>query len=74
MSASCAWDASATAGRHRTSAAEPRRSITQGYIERMSPEYEATIDSTKVKLNEMLSADEWLQGRIRSVHVTGRTK
>lgn len=40
----------------------------------MSPEYEATIDSTKVKLNEMLSADEWLQGRIRSVHVTGRTK
>mmetsp|Transcript_9091 Transcript_9091/g.30136 ORF Transcript_9091/g.30136 Transcript_9091/m.30136 type:complete len:691 (+) Transcript_9091:3-2075(+) len=46
----------------------------QGYIERMSPEYDSTILSTQVKLNHMLSADEWLQGRIRAVHVTGRTK
>eukprot|EP00962_Isochrysis_galbana_P036291 scaffold12518_cov73-Isochrysis_galbana.AAC.1 len=40
----------------------------------MSPEYDSTILSTQVKLNHMLSADEWLQGRIRAVHVTGRTK
>jgi len=37
-------------------------------------QYQETLDQAKATLETQLNADPWLQGRLRSVHVVGRTK
>lgn len=44
------------------------------HIESNAQQYESTIEVAQDKLQKMLHADNWLQGRMRSVSVTGRTK
>ena len=36
--------------------------------------YQDVLESAKAQVEELLQADEWLYGRVRSVGVTGRTK
>ena len=37
-------------------------------------QYQETLTEAQTLLEEQLQADPWLQGRLRSVHVVGRTK
>ena len=36
--------------------------------------YEKVLDDAQQQIDELLKTDPWLQGRLRSVHVAGRTK